>query len=97
MLSVLFFLRGDDREARVWQMNHVLRRMGRMPMPPGQSAWRDRIKRLALARFPPARVFANKSDVIRNGVGRLETLERVLLRRPTVPPPGTPNARSQED
>lgn len=78
MLSVLFFLRGDDREARIWQVNHALRRMGLTPSPPGKSALRDRLKELALARFPPTRVFANKSDVIRHGVGRLQALERVL-------------------
>lgn len=86
MLSVLFFLRGDDREARVWQVNHALRRLGRTPTPPGRSAWRDGLKRLALAPFPPTRSFANKGDVIRHGVGRLQALERVFARRTPAPP-----------
>lgn len=96
MLSVLFFLRGDDREARVWQVNHALRRMGRTPVLPGRSAWRDGLKQLALARFPPTRVFANKSDVIRHGVGRLQALERVFTRRAAASPPATPNSRTRE-
>lgn len=47
-LSFNFELLAHDRLANVYRFNHLLRRAGWQPQPPGQSAWRDTAKRVAL-------------------------------------------------
>ena len=72
-LSVLFFLREYDREAKVYQFNHFLRRFMR-PLPPGRSAMRDRLKRLALESFSGRHKPQRKEEVLRSGLERFEKL-----------------------
>jgi hypothetical protein len=43
-LSLNFDLKSIARLSRVYQVNHALRRLGAKPVPPGTSAWRDRVK-----------------------------------------------------
>jgi hypothetical protein len=43
-LSVNFDLRSIERLARIYKLNHRLRRYGFKPTPPGVSLWRDRVK-----------------------------------------------------
>jgi hypothetical protein len=43
-LSVNYELRSVARMGRIYQVNRYLRRAGLDPVPPGQSAWRDRLK-----------------------------------------------------
>lgn len=64
-LSILFFLRAFDLQARVYQANHVLRRLGMTPTPPGRSAMKDGIKIFAMGNlgYKPR----TKSQVIRFG------------------------------
>jgi hypothetical protein len=43
-LSINFDLRSIERVARIYRLNHRLRRYGFTPTPPGISMWRDRMK-----------------------------------------------------
>ncbi len=47
-LSFNFSLRPFESRARVYQMNHYLRRLGRRPAPPGLSRPKDRLKALPM-------------------------------------------------
>ncbi|MBC8645669.1 MAG: cupin-like domain-containing protein [Thermoanaerobaculia bacterium] len=64
-LSVLFFLRDFDLQARVYQVNHYLRKLHLSPTPPGQSALRDAMKILPLGNL--GHKPRTKSEVIRFG------------------------------
>lgn len=84
-LTFNFCLRALDAQAPVYQINHVLRNLGLTPTPPGESAWRDSLKRLAL--WTPKRRHAdNKYDLLRAGLGRVARpaafLQRALGRPP---------------
>jgi len=65
-LSVLFFMREFDLQARVYQANHYLRKLNMVPTPPGSSPWKDKVKSLLFSDF--GRSHRNKSDVIRYGL-----------------------------
>jgi hypothetical protein len=43
-VSIGFCMQPIDRVARVYQVNHFLRRFGLRPTPPGRSAFRDKLK-----------------------------------------------------
>jgi len=43
-MGVVFYTRETQRSARVYQLNHYLRRAGLTPRPPGQSRLRDELK-----------------------------------------------------
>jgi hypothetical protein len=47
-VSIGFCLRPLDRRARVYQVNHLLRRLGLDPTPPGKSKLRDGLKQAAI-------------------------------------------------
>ena len=66
-LSILFFMREYDLQARVYQANHYLRKLGLNPMPPGRSPWRDSLKQslLGLPRFRKPRT---KYELLRYGI-----------------------------
>ncbi len=74
-LGVHFGLRSFDLQARVYQVNHFLRKLRLNPVPPGQSAFRDQLKiqtmGLLSQRHP-----VTKSDVVRSGSDRLRALLR---------------------
>jgi hypothetical protein len=69
-LSINFCLRSSDRQARVYQVNHLLRQIGCRPAPPGQSALRDGLKVLALEGIGPRRKATTKYDHIRREATR---------------------------
>ncbi|MFN2387003.1 MAG: cupin-like domain-containing protein [Thermoanaerobaculia bacterium] len=64
-LSIPFCLRENDLEARVYQVNHHLRKLRLSPTPPGQSALRDKAKILLLGNF--GHKPKTKAEVIRFG------------------------------
>ena len=65
-LSILFFLREYDAVAKVYQVNHYLRRLGLRPARPGRSTLRDRVKRLVMSDlgYRPRL----KTEVVRSGL-----------------------------
>ncbi len=68
-VSINFSLRDSEAKARIYQVNHYLRRMGLKPTPPGRSRLRDWIKRepfRLLARRPH-----NLQDLLDSGPARL--------------------------
>jgi len=77
-LSILFFLRAFDLQARVYQFNHCLRKLRLSPTPPGRSAVRDAVKILPLGNF--GYTPRTKSDVIRFGYKKF-TAPAVIGRR----------------
>ena len=68
--SILSCLRSIDREAPVYQMNHFLRTLGLDPAPPGQSGWKDALKRALLA-SSARRNPKSKNDLLRAGLERV--------------------------
>jgi hypothetical protein len=61
-LSINFCMRSIDLNARVYQVNHFLRKLGLTPTPPGHVAFKDRAKMTALGVFAKAKPDI-KSDV----------------------------------
>jgi hypothetical protein len=79
-VSIGFCLRGLDRRARVYQVNHYLRRLGLQPTPPGNSPVRDGIKIAGVgivSKFAPT----NPEEILFSGVERLRRLSRYVGRR----------------
>ena len=73
--SVLFYTRPHDARARVYQMNHCLRRLGLDPMPPGISPTKDFLKSRLLQAMSP-RNPKSKEDVLSGGISRIIAAER---------------------
>lgn len=72
-LSINFCLQPFDRAARVHQANHILRKFGLSPRPPGVSPVADRLKRI------PIDVLSRKNpetmdEMLRSGVRRLNDM-----------------------
>ncbi|WP_375511406.1 cupin-like domain-containing protein [uncultured Nostoc sp.] len=78
-LSINFCMRSFDLQARVYQINHYLRKLGLEPTPPGQSAIKDYAKILALG-ILSKRQPKNKFELLRSGVKRLNGLEKSVLK-----------------
>ena len=72
-LGVHFGLRSFDLRARVYQSNHYLRKLGINPRPPGQSAFRDRLKIKTMGLLSKRNPLT-KSDVVRSGSDRIRKL-----------------------
>jgi hypothetical protein len=72
-LGVHFGLRSFDLRARVYQVNHYLRKLHLPITPPGKSAFRDRLKIQAMGLLSK-RHPVTKSDVVRSGSDRLRTV-----------------------
>ena len=70
-LSILLYLRSMDARAHVYQVNHMLRKMGLKPTPPGVSPTKDRAKALALELVSVAQP-ATKRQVIHSGLDRVK-------------------------
>ena len=83
-LSVNFCLSDMDRGARVYQVNHYLRRLRMKPAPPGQSALKDWLKIMVMSDLRRPRQFANNYEMVTRNVKRLDrslhAAERVLRR-----------------
>ncbi|HMD01736.1 MAG TPA: cupin-like domain-containing protein [Candidatus Baltobacteraceae bacterium] len=54
-LSLNFNLRSGAKLAKLYKVNHRLRKAGIRPAPPGVSAWQDRLKLAAFALLRPAK------------------------------------------
>lgn len=63
-------LRSFDLNARVYQVNHYLRKFGFQPTPPGKSALKDKLKTAAVGLFTK-RNPENKADVLMSGIRRM--------------------------
>ena len=70
-LSVLFFMREFDLQARVYQANHYIRKLKMTPTPPGKSSMKDKVKMFFLGNM--GHKPKNKSDVIRFGLKKYAT------------------------
>lgn len=68
--SVLFYLKSMDRRAWVYQANHVIRRLGLRPTPPGRSESRDFWKSRLIEAFSK-RSPRSKDELLRSGIRRL--------------------------
>ena len=76
-LSVNFSLRESEGRARVYQVNRYLRWIGLKPLPPGQSAARDWMKREPFALLTLARP-RSLEELVRSGPNRLLWPARLL-------------------
>lgn len=67
-LSILFFMRAFDLRAKVYQVNHYLRRLGFRPTPPGQSELKDRVKQMMMSDlgYHPR----HKQEIVRFGLNK---------------------------
>ncbi|PSB59229.1 cupin-like domain-containing protein [Chamaesiphon polymorphus] len=70
-LSINFCMRSYDLEARVYQVNHYLRKLGLNPTPPGKSPLQDSLKQAFLGIFSKHKP-DNKTDVVFSGIDRLK-------------------------
>jgi hypothetical protein len=78
-LSMLLYLRQTDARARTYQVNHLLRRLGIRPRPPGASPLRDRCKAKVLgllSTWSPK----SKRDVIHSGLDRVKSVGSSMKR-----------------
>ena len=66
-LSINFCMREYDRQAKIYQANHYLRKLGMRPTPPGESRLRDGAKIFALS-MPRVRKPRNKFELLRYGI-----------------------------
>lgn len=78
-VSIGFCIRALDRRARVYQVNHYLRRLGLHPAAPGRSALRDRVKSGALGLLSN-RSAATPDEIIYSGLNRLRALTAPVAR-----------------
>lgn len=77
-VSVNLCHRDIDRRAHAFQVNHLLRKAGLQPRPPGERAWVDRLKALPLTMLGTSRP-RSADDVVFSGLARLRApLYRVL-------------------
>jgi hypothetical protein len=75
--SLNFCMRELDIKARVYQFNHFLRKLNFTPTPPGKSAMKDRLKIASLGRLRRGKRAANKYELLRQNVIRLERASRL--------------------
>jgi hypothetical protein len=87
-LSINFCLRSADRQARIYQVNSYLRRLGVTPAPPGTSRVRDAAKALAMGTVGASRKPRTKYELLRAGVMRLELPARLGRRAARLVKPG---------
>lgn len=75
-LSLLFFLRPYDLRAKVYQTNFLLRKLGMHPLAPGQSKFRDSLKRWPMTNlgYQPRL----KQEILRTGVRKFRHPLRFL-------------------
>jgi hypothetical protein len=69
-LGVHFCHRNYDRNAKIYQVNHCLRKLGLKPVSPGQSDWRDQMKSSTLSLFSKRKP-VDKNELLRSGINRL--------------------------
>jgi hypothetical protein len=77
--SVGFCLRFLDRRARIYQVNHYLRKAGMRPTAPGGSAWRDNLKAATIGMFSKSGS-SDHDEILFSGLSRLLALPRLVKR-----------------
>jgi hypothetical protein len=77
--SVSFCLRFLDRRARVYQVNHYLRKAGIKPTAPGISRLRDNLKASAIGLFSNSKS-TDHDEILFSGLSRLLALPRLVKR-----------------
>jgi hypothetical protein len=78
-VSMGFCMRGLETRARVWQANHVLRRLGLRPTPPGVAPGRDRVKSATL-KLLSKDAPRNREELLFSGFRRLAAPLQVVKR-----------------
>jgi hypothetical protein len=78
-VSIGFCMRPLDRRARVYQVNHYLRRVGLRPTPPGRSKLRDAVKMAAVGIFSK-RNPSTPDEILFSGLRRFSAPPRALKR-----------------
>lgn len=68
--SVLFYMKSYDLRARVYQVNHCLRKLGLQPTPPDRSAFLDSMKINLIGLFSNSKP-QKKYDIVRSGIYRI--------------------------
>jgi hypothetical protein len=76
-VSIGFCLQGFDRRARIYQVNHFLRRLGLHPSPPGRSSVADRVKIAGVGLISKSDP-ANPEEILYSGVERLRRWSRFV-------------------
>jgi hypothetical protein len=76
-MGVHFGLRSFDLGARVYQVNHYLRKLGLNPTPPGKVPRLDRLKIQTLGLFSKRKP-ASKDEALRSGINRLTSLVKPI-------------------
>jgi hypothetical protein len=77
--SVGFCLRFLDRRARIYQVNHYLRKAGMRPTAPGISRFRDSLKAATIGLFSKSKSI-DHDEILFSGLSRLLTLPRLAKR-----------------
>jgi hypothetical protein len=78
-VSIGFCLRPLDRIARVYQVNHFLRRLGFDPTPPGRSKLRDSLKIAGVGMISKSNP-STPDEILFSGLTRLRTPPRAIKR-----------------
>jgi hypothetical protein len=78
-VSIGFCMHSLDRRARVYQVNHILRRMGLSPTPPGKSPLRDAVKVAGMGLLSKSQP-RNIDEILFSGVNRLMAPPRAMKR-----------------
>jgi hypothetical protein len=78
-VSIGFCMRSLDRRARIYQVNHYLRRAGLGPKPPGRSAWSDGLKIAGIGLLSKSNP-TTPDEILFSGLSRLSTPPRVVKR-----------------
>jgi hypothetical protein len=78
-VSMGFCLRPLDRRARVYQVNHYLRRFGWQPTPPGRSKLRDALKIAGIGLLSKSNP-STPDEILFSGVRRLTSPPRAVKR-----------------
>ena len=78
-LSINFCVRPVDLKARIYQVNHFLRKLGLKPTPAGQSSIKDRAKMSLMGMFTKHQP-STKDDVVFSGINRIKFPIQALRR-----------------
>jgi hypothetical protein len=76
-VSIGFCMQSLDRRARIYQVNHFLRRFGLQPSPPGRSRLRDRIKIAGIGMISKSSP-KTPEEILFSGTDRLLAPRRVM-------------------
>jgi hypothetical protein len=78
-VSIGFCMQSIDRVARVYQVNHLLRRCGLEPTPPGRSKLRDRLKMAGIGMMSKSNA-STPDEILFSGLRRLVEPPRAVKR-----------------